>query len=81
MCNCIKDLEKKIANHLTEKKAYRKPIKKVELKGKCFTLGGSDVSLQTRTDFEVTLEGQKKKNIVPVFHSFCPFCGVKLKAA
>jgi len=80
MCNCIDELEKKIANHLTEKKAYRKPIKKVEMLGKGFTIG-EGVSLRTKTDFEVTLEGQKKKDNVPVFHSYCPFCGEKVEAA
>ncbi len=79
MCNCIDELEKKVAEHLTEKKAYKKPIKKVELTGKGFTLG-KNISVRTKTDFEVTLEGQKKKHKVPVFHSFCPFCGEAKKA-
>ena len=79
MCNCIDELEKKVAEHLTEKKTYKKPITKVEMLGKRFTLG-EGVSIKTKNDFEVTLEGQKKKVKVPVFHSFCPFCGEK-KAA
>lgn len=81
MCDCIDELEKKMAEHLTETKAYKKPIKKVELKGKGFTLGGNSVSVRTKTDFEVTLDGQKKKDTVPVLHSYCPFCGEKRQAA
>jgi hypothetical protein len=79
MCTCIEDLEKKLAEHLTEKKAYKKPIAKVEMMGRAFILTG-EVGTRTKTDFEVTLEGQKKKDRVPVFHKFCPFCGEK-KAA
>ena len=78
MCNCIKELEQRIAEHLTEKISYKKPIQKVEILGKGFTLGDS-VSVRTKTEFQVTLEGQKKKDKIVVFHSFCPFCGENVK--
>lgn len=37
------------------------------------------VSGQTRTisEVELTFVGQKKKKIINMIHTYCPFCGVK----
>lgn len=74
MCNCIKELEEKILNHVTENKLYKKPVKKVKMKGQIFSLGDS-LTIKTTSDFEIKLEGQKKKPSMSVAHAFCAFCG------
>lgn len=79
MCDCIEKIEKNIKVAATENRAYKKNIKKVSIKGKVFGIGET-VKLITVSEFEVELEGQKKKEIVKVAHSYCPFCGEETEA-
>jgi hypothetical protein len=76
-CTCISDLEKKSKAHFVERGMFKKPIKSVVMKG--VTLGITDTQCVTRTAnyLEIELEGQKKKEQIAMFHTFCPFCGVK----
>ena len=80
MCNCIKEIEVRVLNHLRNKNEYKKPIESVRMEGMGFLMGDS-ISMNTKTNFIITLTGQKKKHTVPVFHSYCPFCGEKTNLA
>ena len=80
MCNCIEEIEEKVKKHLTEIGKYKKPITKVEACGKGFSVDDHFQNVIWH-DFEITLEGQKKKPTIPVKHSYCPFCGEKKEQA
>lgn len=77
MCDCIEDLQQKIKDHCTKNKTYKKPIKRVKIEDKILILGDK-LQLKTVSNFEIELEGQKKKPLMPVTHSYCPFCGEKI---
>lgn len=79
MCDCVKELEEKIKDHVTKNKIYKKPVKQVRMKDEIYSLT-EGLSTKTVSNFEIELEGQKKKQMMPVAHSYCPFCGEK-KAA
>ena len=75
MCNCQSELEALVLEKVNADKRYKKPAIKVTMQGISYVMGGGTVTTQTNTQFEVELEGQKKKPHVPIMHSYCAFCG------
>ncbi len=74
MCNCIDEMTKKLREHYDGK--FKKPIKTITLQT-ClnFKSGGVD----TYSEVKIALVGQKKEETAILAHTFCPFCGVKLR--
>jgi hypothetical protein len=81
MCECVKDIEAKAMDSLTTTSIYKKPVHGVSLKGVGFPIVGGKLMVRTCSDLEVTLSGQKKVERMAMFHTFCPFCGVKYESA
>ena len=77
MCECIKTIEQKVFDHIKDDLNYKKPVISVRMKGKMLSLK-SQLSLKITSDFEIELEGQKKKPTIPVTWSYCAWCGEKL---
>ena len=72
-CGCIGDIEKQVAEMMSEKIGAIPDVK-------CEAIGfsiGNDVGLVHLTNFKVTAEkqGWKKGKSIPVRASYCPFCG------
>jgi len=76
-CTCVSDLEKKLLAHCSEQGKYKKPVKGVRVLGIAITFGRNEAKIRTCSSIEVELEGQKKKEMISMFHTFCPFCGIK----
>lgn len=69
-CDCIRSIEKRL---LEDENI---------LDAEVLTAGiifGKTTELITHTEFGVTVKGKKKQQIKNVLHSFCPFCGTKIK--
>lgn len=73
MCDCVKKIEGDIKEKC--QKNYRKPIQQVRCAGAILSFEEGKVRMTST--FNVTLEGQKKEEVVRMAHSFCPFCGEK----
>jgi hypothetical protein len=71
MCDCIKKIEKKI---LKQEFKYKKVIAARFISG---ALMFSTGKVHSCSEVEIQIEGQKKKGIQKVIHTYCPFCGVK----
>jgi len=76
-CTCVSDIEKRLLAHCIEKGKYKKPVKGVRMLGTAITIGGNEAKIRTCNSIEIELEGQKKKETISMFHTFCPFCGIK----
>lgn len=75
-CNCITEVTEKIKQDLQENPRYKKPVKKIEIIGVGFSLSNAGgVESRLFNPIEVELEGQKKRERLSLFHSYCPFCG------
>lgn len=76
-CTCVSDIEKKVKEKLITSGQFKKPVKTVVMDG--VTLAVSDSKCESRTVnyLEIELEGQKKLERIAMFHTYCPFCGVK----
>jgi hypothetical protein len=75
-CNCITDIKNQLLDIKVgprEKKAISASI----LSGAIMRVNNR-MELVTTSEFELTLDGQKKKEIQNIVHSFCPFCGIKI---
>lgn len=78
-CTCISDLEAKAVAHLNEIKAFKKPVKKVEMGGVGFVVIENSLQTRTMSMMTIELEGQAKYEKRPMYHSYCPFCGVSVE--
>lgn len=71
MCNCIKELEKEMIDiEFNNRKVIKAELVSAAL---MFSTG----KIHTCSVVELTLEGQKKKGIQNMIHTYCPFCGEK----
>ena len=73
-CNCIEDVEKKVLE--TETYDKRK-ILSTQIIGCSYMM--PTFEKVTNTEIELELEGLKKPKVVKIQHSYCPFCGTKIK--
>jgi len=69
MCDCIKNLEKDLVGKIIK----RKKIVAAKFIVPYISIGGA--CMETNSEIELMLEGQKKKVTRPVAHKFCPLCG------
>ena len=76
-CNCISDTETRIKKHVIEKEIFKKPVKSASLKSVAVTF--PHFIRRSVSEIEFELEGQKKKPTISIFHTYCPFCGVKVE--
>ena len=74
MCNCISELTKKLRGHYDGK--FKKPIDQLTIQS-CINFESG--SLDTYSEVKISLAGQKKREDVMLVHSYCPFCGVKIR--
>lgn len=73
MCDCIKELEKKL---LTGVEFKNRKIIKVEYP-QAFVLEPG-FSLKPYIEVRCVLEGLKNMQVVKIFQTFCPHCGQKI---
>lgn len=78
-CNCFSETEERIKAHVIEQGMFKKPVKSASLKGVAMTLSSSTLGSRSYQDIEIELEGQKKKPTIAIYHTYCPFCGVKVE--
>ena len=78
MCDCIDKLEEKVKEHVVENKQFRKQVVSVSMRGKIISLSDG-FKERLSSDFEIELEGQKKREAMPVTWSYCAFCGEKIE--
>lgn len=71
MCECIKKWEEKMIGFV---KNGKKATKGTFLSA---AFVGTNFSLQTTSEMELEIPGQKKKIIQNLLHTYCPFCGEK----
>lgn len=71
MCNCITEIQAKLETR--EIKGKKVSAAKIMTAAIMF----DSMELRTISEAELTLEGQKKKTLQNIVHSYCPFCGVK----
>lgn len=74
MCDCLYEIPKKIHDKFPT--YNNKNVEEVEVHH-VWLFSDSGMRKGTATDFELSLEGQKKKHSITVNHTFCPFCGKK----
>lgn len=73
-CNCIKDIEQKVL----DRKVYdNRSILSAKMLGYSYMMPSFEIV--TNTEIELELEGLKKPKTVNMMHSYCPFCGTKIK--
>lgn len=77
MCDCVNDIEARLLENVKASGRHKKPVLSVSLKGVGFPIVRGELQVRTCSTIEVTLDGQKKKDEVSLFHVFCPFCGEK----
>jgi len=75
MCDCIKEIPSKIKEAHPEWKGRK--VQKVQMANVTFPLDRNKISMITNQELELSLEGRKSVDRVPLAHSFCPFCGEK----
>lgn len=78
-CTCVTDIEKRLVG---------REFKKEQIVTKARMINGALIMIKkdgvfqfdliTNSDFEVEVEGMKRKQTQTVNHNFCPFCGVKI---
>jgi hypothetical protein len=76
MCNCIRDLEKKMIGREAGRGTTKRKVVKAELVSGGLIFGANP-AFRTSSIVECTLEGQKKPYEQNILHTFCPFCGEK----
>ncbi|SNR99668.1 hypothetical protein SAMN04488503_2251 [Humidesulfovibrio mexicanus] len=74
MCNCIAEVTKKLREHYDGK--FKKPIESLQLQTYIDFNSGR---LGTYTEVKIALVDQKKVETASLVHTFCPFCGVRLR--
>lgn len=81
MCNCVKDIEVRMLENFKSSDRYKKPVQAVSINDVGFPIVDGKLLMLTCSTLEVTIDGQKKKEKVNMFHSYCPFCGLKYEEA
>jgi hypothetical protein len=76
MCNCIKDIEKKMIGREVGNGTKKKKVIKATFVSGGFIFGNKP-AFQSSSIIECELEGQKKPYEQQMLHTFCPFCGKK----
>lgn len=73
-CNCIKELEQKLAKHYSEQLGV---AAQVECQDVALILNGNSMVSRLKNAFQVTAQskGFIKGKTIPVTGSYCPFCG------
>lgn len=74
MCNCIDEITKKLREHYDGK--FKKPIESLMLQT---AISFDRGCLTTYSEIKIALVGQKKEETEILAHTYCPFCGVKLR--
>lgn len=74
MCTCIEDMTKRLREHYDG--TFKKPIECIRLQTFLNFTGGV---LGTYSEVKIVLVGQKKEETAVLAHTYCPFCGVKLR--
>jgi hypothetical protein len=74
-CNCINEIETEVA-----KRDYQgKKIKSVKFLSAVLIFGIGKAEKITTSELEAEVEGMKKKPTINMVHTYCPFCGTKIK--
>lgn len=90
MCNCIKETEQKIIGNLKERfpeKTFNEELNRFQGTGmqNVALSFGENGGHKTYSEFKIESSFEKvngtqsrpKKETVNIYHSYCPFCGIK----
>lgn len=78
-CECVERIKKNALEKLQNEQPYKKPVESLRFKEMLLSLAGGVPEEFTCNTLEITLDGQKKKEMISVAHKYCPFCGIKTK--
>lgn len=76
MCNCVKDLEKKMIGREVGSGTKKRKVISAEMVSGGLIFGYTP-AFRTTSIIECKIEGQKKPYEQSIIHGFCPFCGKK----
>lgn len=74
-CNCVTNIQDKFLN---EFKIKEQPMVKAQIL-EVSILFSENPSTCTYSNIELTVMGKNKPITKQILHSFCPFCGTKIK--
>jgi len=77
-CNCIEEKTDQVKKYLIEGKNFKKEIVGVQMENVAMTFGKA--GSRTFSKVLIELSGQKKKEEIRIFNSYCPFCGTKAES-
>lgn len=72
-CNCVTELQKRAVGMEFD----GKKVLKADMIDGMFVHRNGRLIFLTSSEMEVELEGRKRPKVIPVAHSYCPFCGRK----
>lgn len=75
-CNCINDIPALVADGTNQFK--NKIITKAKFINFGLALKGSTLQTISFSPMEIEVEGFKRPQTYDIYHSYCPFCGVKV---
>jgi len=73
-CNCISEIEKKLAKRYTEELSADATA---DCQASGFAMGDGTVRVIHKTEFKIVAQakGFTRGKMIPVIASYCPFCG------
>lgn len=76
-CKCIENIEKKLIGMEFGNK--KKKVTKAKIISVALMFGEKTLECITNSEVEIEVDGYKKPQKQTLVHSFCPFCGTKIK--
>ena len=75
-CNCLQEIPKLVADGTRQFK--NEIITKAKFNNFGLALKGSAMQVISFSPMEIEVEGYKRPQTYDIYHSYCPFCGVKV---
>lgn len=75
-CNCLQEIPKLVADGTQQFK--NRIITKATFNNFGLALTGSALQVISFSPMEIEVEGYKRPQAYSIYHSYCPFCGVKI---
>lgn len=76
-CSCIRDIQTIVADGTNQFK--NKIITKAKFVNVGMAINGPALDLISFSPMEIEVEGFKRPQRYDIYHSYCPFCGMKVR--